>query len=323
MVPAFGRDKHMDSGLTSATIFSLTHDLPAPRSPIAAVGDGLDAGRITWGHETADCGIHWIGRAGARLRIAQDIAEKTPVRLHLDGAEPLIGRTLWADGNEAGLVFDAPVDVLGMVARNLARATAERRRLPRIELRHTVGVHRGGDVEHLRTRDISQGGVGVEARALAVNEAVQLTFDGLRPLDGIVRWVAGETAGIVFAEELGWQTLFPWLRGIQQAPAPQAGGSEADGLLQDKLALRLDLPGRVREGVRWWNCRIHALTAQQVEFEARQGFDPGAALWVALPEIGGGPARVVRTRSGRTLAEFRMPLRDSDLRLLTANRRGA
>lgn len=311
----------MDTGRTSATIFSLTHDLPAPRAPLAVLEDGLDTGQLASGGELVDCGIHWIGRAGARLRIERELAESVPIQLHFGTAEPLIGRTLWSDGIEAGLAFDMPVDVLGMVARNLARATAERRRLPRIELRHTVGVHRGGEVQQLRTRDISQGGVGVEARGLGVDEAVQLTFDGLRPLDGTVRWIAGETAGIVFSEELGWQTLFPWLRGIQQAPGSQAGGSELDGLLQDKLALRLDLPGRVREGVRWWNCRIHALTAQQVEFEARQDFGAGAALWIALPEIGGGPARVVRARHGRTLAEFRMPLRDSDLRLLTASRR--
>ncbi len=309
----------MDLGRTSATIFSLTHDLPSPRAPSAAPADGLDAGQLASGGELLDCGIHWIGRAGARLQVERELAEALPVQLHLGAAEPLVGRTLWSDGSEAGLAFDAPVDVLGMVARNLARATAERRRLPRIELRHTVGVHRGGEVEQLRTRDISQGGVGVEAHGLAVEETVQLTFDGLRPIDGTVRWIAGETAGIVFAEELGWQTLFPWLRGIQHLPAP--ADSDADGLLQDKLALRLDLPARVREGVRWWNCRIHALTAQQVEFEARQGFSQDAALWIALPEIGGVPARVLRARHGRTLAAFRMPLRDGDLRLLTAGRR--
>lgn len=321
MVPPYGRDDWMDTGRTSATIFSLTHDLPAPRAPVAVLGDGLDAGQLASAGELLDCGIHWIGRAGARLRVERELAEAMPVQLHLGTAEPLIGRTLWSDGVEAGLAFDAPVDVLGMVARNLARANAERRRLPRIELRHTVGVHHGDEVEQFRTRDISQGGVGIEARGLAVGETVQLTFDGLRPLDGTVRWIAGETAGIVFIEELGWQTLFPWLRGIQHAPMPQASGSELEGLLQDKLALRLDLPGRVREGVRWWNCRIHALTAQQVEFEASQCFEAGAALWVALPETGGGPARVVRARHGRTLAEFRMPLRDSDLRALTASRR--
>ncbi|WP_232318511.1 PilZ domain-containing protein [Sphingomonas sp. TDK1] len=311
----------MDSGRTSATIFSLTHDLPAPRASGAVPADGLDAGRLGMGSDLLACGIHWIGRAGARLQVPQDLAEQMPVQLHVGGSEPLIGRTLWSDGNEAGLAFDAPVDVLGMLARALARTSAERRRLPRIELRHTVGVHHGGDVEQFRTRDISQGGVGVEARGLAVDEAVQLTFDGMRPLDGIVRWVIGETAGIVFAEELGWQTLFPWLRGIQHALLPGGAALEGEGLLQDKLAIRLDLPGRVREGTAWWNCRIHALTAHQVEFEARQSFCPGAPLWVALPEIGGGPARVLQTRQGRTLAEFRLPLRDSDLRMLTASRR--
>lgn len=321
MVPAFGRDNNMDSGHSSATIFSLTHDLPSPRAPGVEAADGLDTASLALGGERLDCGIRWIGRAGARLRVTGNLAEQVPAQLHVAGGEPLIGRTLWSDGAEAGLLFDAPVDILGLVARNLARASAERRRLPRIELRQTLGIHRGTEVEQVRTRDISQGGVGVEARSLVPGEAVQLTFDGLRPLEGSVRWVSGETAGIVFAEELGWQILFPWLREIQQAPAPAPGGVEPDSLLQDKLALRLDLPGRVREGARWWNCRIHALTAQQVEFEARQSFVPGTGLWVALPDIGGGPVRVLTARHGRTLGEFRMPLRDADLRILTASRR--
>lgn len=311
----------MDSGHTSATIFSLTHDLPTPRAAGIAAAETLDPALLACAGDSLGCRVHWIGRAGARLRVAHELAEQMPVQLHLGSGEPLIGRTLWSDGTEAGLAFDAPVDVLGMVARHLARTTAERRRLPRIELRQTVGVHCGGVVEQFRTRDISQGGVGVEARWLTADTAVRLTFDGLRALDGTVRWVSRETAGIVFAEELGWQTLFPWLRSLQQAPLPSAAGIDAEGLLLDKLALRLDLPGRVREGVRWWNCRIHALTATQVEFEARQGFAPGAGLWIALPEIGGGPVRVLQARHGRTLGEFRMPLRDAELRALTASRR--
>lgn len=311
----------MNPGRASATIFSLTHDLPAPRPPDAGGADGLDAALLSTGDGTRDCGIRWIGRAGARLHVTGELAEQVPAQLQVPGGEPLIGRTLWFDGIEAGLAFDAPVDVLGLVARNLARASAERRRLPQIELRQTIGIHRGSDVEHVRTRDISQGGIGVDARTLVAGEAVQLTFDGLRPLDGIVRWVAGEAAGIAFADELGWQILFPWLRGIQQSPMPAHGATEPDALLQDKLALRLDLPGRVREGARWWNCRIHALTAHQVEFEARQSFAPGAGLWVALPEIGGGPVRVLAERHGRTLGAFRMPLREADLRMLTASRR--
>ncbi|WP_100207534.1 PilZ domain-containing protein [Sphingomonas elodea] len=311
----------MDSGHTSATIFSLTHDLPVPRHPGGESADGLDPAQLALEGQTLDCGIRWIGQSGAHLRIAGTLVEQAPARLEMPGAGPLIGRTLWSEGGDAGLAFDTPVDVLGLVARNLARASAERRRLPRIELRQTVGIHRGSDVEQVRTRDISQGGVGVEARSLAPGEAVRLTFDGLRSLEGHVRWVAGDTAGIVFAEELGWQTLFPWLRGIQQAPPAATGSMDAEGLLLDKLALRLDLPGRVREGPHWWNCRIHALTAHQVEFEARQNFAAGVGLWVALPEIGGGPVRVLAARYGRTLAAFRVPLRDADLRMLTASRR--
>lgn len=311
----------MDLGRTPTTIFSLAHDLPTPLPQAGAAHGGLDAGQLEHDGASHACQLCWIGPAGARLRVDGRLAEQAPALLRLEAAEPLAARTLWQEAGEAGLAFAAPVDILGLIARNLARASADRRRLPRIELRHLVGVRRGGEVEQFRTRDISQGGIGIEARGLAVGEAVQLTFDGLRPLDGSVRWVRGSTAGVGFTEEIGWQTLLPWLRSLQLLPGPQ-GSADTDGLLQDKLALRLDLAARVREGVRWWNCRIHALTPHQVEFEARQRFAPGANLWVALPEIGGGPVRVLQTRHGRTLGEFRLPLRDGDLRQLAAGRRG-
>lgn len=308
----------MDLAQTSATVFSLVADLPAPRGGGAAAGARLDSVQLEHAGQAFACGLHWIGPCGARLRSDTPVPAQQPLSLLLDGMEPISGRSLWCDGDENGIAFEAPLDVLGLVARNLARATVGDRRLPRIELRQTVGVHCNGMIEQLAMHNISQGGIGVEAARLEVEEKVGLTFDGLRPLDGTVRWVRGGAAGIAFVEELGWQTLFPWLRGLQHAPQSARPRPLLGGLLRDGLALRLDAPGRVREGVRWWNCRVHAVTARQVEFEAAHGFSPGASLWIALPDIGGGPARVVRTSHGRTLADFRMPLRDQDLRTLAA-----
>jgi PilZ domain len=188
--------------------------------------------------------------------------------------------------------------------------------LPRIELRQTVGIRCDGRVEQVRTRNISQGGVGIETRtALEPGLAVQLTVDGLRPLDGTVRWVDHGAAGIAFAEELGWQMLLPWLRSLQRDhSASPATGGDHESLLADPKALRLDAPARVREGVRWWNVRVRAITPYLVEFEARHAFVPGSQLWVALTGLGGGPARVLEADQRRALCEFRLPLRASDLR---------
>lgn len=303
---------------TSATVFSLIADLPAPPGSGTRADALLDPVTLAGTNGTVDAGLQWIGPCGAKLRCTAQPAADARASLILEGMDPIASRILWCAGDAIGLAFDARVDILGLVARNLARATVGDRRLPRIELRQTVGVHCNGTIQQLAMHNISQGGIGLDAGMLVADAKVGLTFDGLRPLDGTVRWVRGDAAGIAFVEELGWQTLFPWLRGLQHMPQPARSRSILGGLLRDSLALRLDSPGRVREGVRWWNCRVHAVTARQVEFEAAHGFSPGASLWVALPEIGGGPVRVVRTSQGRTLAEFRMPLRDQDLRTLAA-----
>jgi hypothetical protein len=88
---------------------------------------------------------------------------------------------------------------------------------------------------------------------------------------------------------------------------------EPAGLIPDKQAIRLDTPARVREGVRWWNVKLRAITPQLVEFETRAPFANGAQLWISLPNIGGGPASVIEAERHRFLCEFRMPLTPRDI----------
>ncbi|MHA6719449.1 PilZ domain-containing protein [Sphingomonas sp. RS6] len=304
----------MNHGLASATIFSLDDTIPGPARREFAI-NGLDLALLEDDACVQDCAIRWIGPKGAVLAVADPLAEDRPMTLVLPTGERLSGRTAWSHGWEMAFVFDRAIDMVGVLARNLASVPAERRMLPRIELRQTVGIRWDGHVEQVRTRNISQGGIGIEVRSpLTPDTAVQLTVDGLRPLDGTVRWVDQGAAGILFAEELGWQTLLPWLRSLQRDHhAVPMHGSDGDTLLADPKALRVDSPARVREGVRWWNVRVRALTPYLVEFEARHAFRPGSQLWVALTGLGGGPARVLEVDQRRALCEFRLPLRESDL----------
>jgi hypothetical protein len=88
-------------------------------------------------------------------------------------------------------------------------------------------------------------------------------------------------------------------------------------MIPDKHAIRLDAPASIREGVRWWNARVRGLTAHLVELETRAVLAPGAQIWVALPEIGGGPANVIEAVHNRILCEFRLPLRQRELSLVS------
>ncbi|MGK6357084.1 PilZ domain-containing protein [Sphingomonas sp. DT-207] len=311
----------MSQLVASATIFSLAGDLPRSLVHDPEAPTEFDAAHLIDGADRHPCSLHKLSALGATLRAAGPLHQDAPMRLELANGQSMDGRLAWHRDREVGFVFDQPIDVIGALARNLASLPADRRRVPRVETQQTVSIRHNGRVELARSRNISQGGAGIETRlALAAGDAVQLTFDGLRPLDGVVRWVQDGLAGVRFGEELAWQTLMPWLRQLQQNGARASTGIEMEGLIPDKHAVRIDAPARIREGVRWWNARIRALTPHLIELDTRASVTTGTQLWISLPNVGGGPANVIETRGGRILCEFRLPLRPTDLGLITGGR---
>lgn len=309
----------MRQGLASSTIFSLAADFPAVDSGALGAMD-LDAATLIDSASTHACSIRKLNAAGATLRHDAPLSEGDALSLTLASGQSLPGTIAWLTGDTAGFLFDAPIDVVGTLARTLASLPAERRQMPRIELHQTVSLHHKGAVEFTRSRNLSQGGAAIESRrVLLPGDAVQVSFDGLRPIDGTIKWSAEGNAGIEFDEALPWQVLMPWLRQVQQTPAHpiRSGVFPPPGLIPDAHAIQLDSPARVREGVRWWNVQLRGITSQLVEFETRAPLKQGMQLWIALPHIGGAPASVIESDHNRYLCEFRLPLRASDLSLIS------
>lgn len=311
----------MTQRLGSATIFSLAPDLPSAFATDPAGHAELDTAMLVTVDGRIACSIRKLSAAGATLHLEADAALAEATALELANGQSLPGSIAWSDKSEAGFLFAEPIDVIGTLARNLVALSVERRRVPRVELNQTMSIRHGGHVEFTRARNISQGGAGFETRLpLQPGDKIEAIFDGLRPLDALVKWARDGQAGVAFDEELPWQTLMPWLRQVQNNP-PQprrhAIGHEHRGMIADKHAIRLDAPARVREGVRWWNVRIHGLTSHLVEFEARAPLSPGTAVWIALPHVGGAPASVLEAAGNHYLCEFRLPLRGHEINQIT------
>lgn len=320
----------MTEVLASATVFSLGADLPAALpAPSGDSESALDTAHLAGESSRETCLIRRFSAAGATLRLPRAVEPGEAFILELRNGQTIPGTISWSDAEEAGFVFDAPIDVVGTLARNLAILPAERRSVPRVEIHQTISIRRGNNVEFARMRDISQSGVGIETDlALQVDDPVQLAVDGLRPIGGVVRWANRGLAGIAFSEELGWQTLMPWLRQVQSHPmrgaAQRAHAIHEEergfGLAADKNVIRLDSPARIREGVRWWNVLVRNLTPTLVEFEAAASFAKGAQLWLSLPGTAGWPTTVIEAEGHRYLSEFRQPLRQHDLALIAPGR---
>lgn len=323
----------MSEVLASSTIFSLTADLPtALPAPAEGHESALDSAVLAGDHHREPCRISRFTAAGATLRLpVADLAEGDLRILELKNGQTIPGTISWLGEEEVGFVFDLRVDVVGTLARNLAILPAERRQVPRVEIHQPLCLRRGNNLEFARTRDISQSGVGISTGlALQVGDAVQLAFDGLRPIDGVVRWTRQGLAGIAFDEELGWQMLMPWLRELQNrpvhAPARPQGIHDEErgfGLAADKQAIRIDAPARVREGALWWTVHVRNLTPTLVEFETNASFAKGTQLWLSIPGTAGWPIAVIEIEKHRYLAEFRLPLRQHEMTLIAPGRLAA
>jgi hypothetical protein len=306
-----------------AAIFSLAGELDPPPS---GASDHATPATLALPDGARDCFVHRITSRGASLTVSGPVSHGDRATIELPFGLAAQG---WIDGQDPAALafrFDAPLDVVGALARCLAALPAERRQMPRIELRQRVCMRHSGQADFAWTRNLSPSGIGIETRAaLAIGETVELTLDGLRPIVGEVRWAERGQAGIAFAEALGWQLLMPWLRKVADA-APRAARPKPDtspstlGAVKD--ALRLDLPTHVRSGVNWWNVQLSALSNALVEFESATEFAPRASLWMSLPEIGGWPIRVIECHGARHVAEFRVPLRQHEMSRLAEAVRG-
>lgn len=314
------------------TVYSLSGEVP-PHDIAAEADDSsaLERGAVAAGSIRRICFIRKIAAGGAVLHADMPLEEGRRLELELPTGEQLGGTIVWRRGCEVGLRFDEPIDVLPILARNLASQPGERRRMPRVELACPALLEAGSRSGLATIRDVAQGGVKIEAPfALAPEERVTVAPDGLRRIEGVVRWTRGDVAGIEFQTELEWQELMPWLRARRAVPAefpsPPARPADPD---EDRShggeagVVQLNLPARVREGTRRWTIEVASLTARGVEFDCFAALRLGTLLWIVLPGLEGWPARIVAIDGYRFSCEFTQPLHPAVLERILATAKSA
>jgi hypothetical protein len=312
------------------TVYSLSGGVP----PIEAAVEEADAsvlqpGSVVVGSIRQVCLIRKISAGGAVLHTDLPVEEGRRLELELDTGEHLDGSIAWRRGSELGLRFDEPIDVLPILARNLVSQPGERRRMPRVEVFCPARIDLESRSILVTVRDMAQGGAKIEGPfELNTDEKVMLTPEGLRPVAGAVRWVAGNVAGLIFEPELEWQELMPWFRSRRNAPAadfgappapPSPHGAPAPAAAPEAGGVHLNLAARVREGTRRWSIDVASLTARNVEFDCFSSLRLGTLLWIVLPGLEGWPARIVAIDGYRFTCEFTQPLHPAVLERILAS----
>ena len=204
----------------SLTSFVMERRLPwVEGSSAAPAGAGrFDPAVIIDAGQRRACTIRSVSALGATLtgEIATRQGEELALEL-VTGQRPA-ATVEWLSGGEAGVRFKQPIDVLALINRTLISQPAERRSMPRIELRCGARLKWGATVCDAILRNISASGMQVEADGLPPRDTyLSIEIDGLNVPAGEVMWRKDNLAGIQLMEELSWTSLMPWIRRVSGA----------------------------------------------------------------------------------------------------------
>ncbi|MCY7338792.1 MAG: PilZ domain-containing protein [Sphingomonas bacterium] len=198
----------------SVTTFVMAAQLPWPddASPADALGE-LDPVALYEVGLRRLCAIRKISALGATIRGAVTTAPGEEVAIELETGQRPAGTIDWVAHGEAGIRFKQPIDMVALLNRKLVSQPGERRTMPRVELRCSVGVKWGANLAAATLRNISARGLQVEGDGLPPRDTIlSLFIDGLIVPTGEVVWRKGNLAGIELMNELSWSSIMPWVR---------------------------------------------------------------------------------------------------------------
>jgi hypothetical protein len=159
------------------------------------------------------CLIRNISAGGMMIRAYSPIAVGTRLSIELKQGDPVSGVVQWVENGLTGVAFDAPIDVITLLA---PPGDGPRPRLPRIEVECTAWVRQESHVFRTSAVNVSQGGIRVRtSAALVVGGDVVVTLPGLTPAAGVVRWRDDDSYGVGFNRALILSELVAWLKDQQ------------------------------------------------------------------------------------------------------------
>lgn len=173
----------------------------------------LRVGTLIVGDRRELCLVRNVSSAGLMAHVYSPLEPEQRVAVELKSGQQIDGRVVWVREANAGIAFDSPVDVAGLLANPPVLDNGWRPRLPRVEVDRPATLRAGARSWRVRTRDVSQGGVKIALdQPLEAGEEVVLTLDGLRPLPGTVRWHGAGACGVGFNALIPFDELIAWLQ---------------------------------------------------------------------------------------------------------------
>jgi hypothetical protein len=159
------------------------------------------------------CLVRNISAGGLMAHVYSSYATGVRVSVELKTNQQIQGTVTWTEGANMGIGFDEPADVAELLNNPPRLENGWLPRLPRVEVDRLATLRIGGHFHWVTAIDISQGGVKIETdRPIEPGVEAVLTFDGMRPIAGVVRWHHDGVAGVSFNQVLPFGELVAWLK---------------------------------------------------------------------------------------------------------------
>lgn len=172
----------------------------------------LRVGIIDDGQRPSFCLVRNISPAGVQVKLFNQLARGTEVRLRVGDEDPLAGRVMWVRDKVAGIQFDALLEPERMLRVTQRLAPTKRRSSPRVSAFARATLRTGGRTYSAELCNISASGAKVRMqRTVTLGPSVMLTLPDMSAIKTYPRWVAEHEVGLVFETPLPIQTIADWL----------------------------------------------------------------------------------------------------------------
>jgi len=205
----------------SVTTFIMEKRLPWPAgSSDAGLNGPFDTGLIYDEASHRECAIRNISALGATLCADLKKGPGEEVALELATGQRPSATIEWVSAGEVGIRFKQPIDMLALINRKLVSQPAERRAMPRVEIRCNLYLKWCENLIPAVLRNISARGLQIEGEDLPPRGTfVGMFVEGLNVPPGEIVWSKDNLAGIELFEELSWTSIIPWIREIGRQDA--------------------------------------------------------------------------------------------------------
>ncbi len=172
----------------------------------------LRVGTVLVGDQRELCLVRNISAGGLMAIVCSPFEQGQRIAIELKTNQQIQGTVTWTRDSTIGVSFDEKIDVSETLHNPAMLDNGWRPRLPRVPVDRLATLRAGARTYWVSTRDISQGGVKVEAdQPLDIGGETVVMLENFRPIPGVIRWRRDNVVGISFNQVIPFHELSRWL----------------------------------------------------------------------------------------------------------------